>query len=61
MVNVHGVRQRFLEIGEFNAGGGGSPRRLTRGAYFIGKARWGKGYRQLIDQVFSTSCLTSAV
>lgn len=37
---VHGVGERFLEVGDLAARGGGGA--FTKGAYFIGKAVWGK-------------------
>lgn len=42
--NVHGVRDRFIDIGK---GRGGKP--FKNGAYFLGKVLWAKGYRQLVD------------
>ena len=44
MCNVHGVRAEFLAIG----------RAITErpnGAYFLGKADYTKGYRELIDNM----------
>lgn len=43
--NVHGVREKFISIGR---------NRLVpfrRGAYFMGKVLWAKGYRELIDNM----------
>ena len=40
--NVHGVRAEFLAIGA-------STRTRPAGAYFLGKAMYTKGYRELID------------
>ncbi|KAJ0714692.1 putative digalactosyldiacylglycerol synthase [Helianthus annuus] len=48
--NVHGVNPKFLKIGEKTAAerenGGQS---FSKGAYFLGKMVWAKGYRELID------------
>ncbi|XP_021639527.2 digalactosyldiacylglycerol synthase 1, chloroplastic isoform X2 [Hevea brasiliensis] len=48
--NVHGVNPKFLKIGEKIA----AERELgqqafSKGAYFLGKLVWAKGYRELID------------
>lgn len=48
--NVHGVNPKFLKIGEKIA----ADRELgqqafSKGAYFLGKMVWAKGYRELID------------
>ncbi|KAL2953816.1 hypothetical protein AAZX31_19G187200 [Glycine max] len=48
--NVHGVNPKFLKIGEKIA----AERELgqkafTKGAYFLGKMVWAKGYKELID------------
>ncbi|KAM1735606.1 hypothetical protein ACFX12_014060 [Malus domestica] len=48
--NVHGVNPKFLRIGEKVA----AERELgqeafSKGAYFLGKMVWAKGYRELID------------
>lgn len=42
--NVHGVRDRFIDIGR---GRNGQP--FEAGAYFLGKVLWAKGYRRLVD------------
>ncbi|CAA7396853.1 unnamed protein product [Spirodela intermedia] len=48
--NVHGVNPKFLKVGEKVA----AERELgqqafSKGAYFLGKMVWAKGYRELID------------
>ncbi|CAD6250768.1 unnamed protein product [Miscanthus lutarioriparius] len=48
--NVHGVNPKFLKIGEeitANRESGEPP--FSKGAYFLGKMVWAKGYRELID------------
>jgi len=45
--NVHGVRGEFLAVGAQAARNAGSF--FDRGAYFLGKALWTKGYRELLD------------
>ncbi|KAJ9559039.1 LOW QUALITY PROTEIN: hypothetical protein OSB04_013653 [Centaurea solstitialis] len=48
--NVHGVNPKFLEIGErMAAEKEGGEQRFSKGAYFLGKMVWAKGYRELID------------
>lgn len=48
--NVHGVNPKFLEIGERIAAERESGQQsFTKGAYFLGKLVWAKGYRELID------------
>eukprot|EP00879_Flechtneria_rotunda_P025238 GHRR01026809.1.p1 GENE.GHRR01026809.1~~GHRR01026809.1.p1 ORF type:complete len:472 (+),score=154.55 GHRR01026809.1:87-1502(+) len=48
--NVHGVAGAFLDIGRAKAAKpSAGQHRFTKGAYFIGKAVWGKGYRELIN------------
>lgn len=48
--NVHGVNPRFLKIGEKVAAERerGEPP-FSKGAYFLGKMVWAKGYKELID------------
>lgn len=43
--NVHGVREKFIAIGRNRSGP------FRRGAYFMGKVLWEKGYRDLIDNM----------
>jgi digalactosyldiacylglycerol synthase len=44
---VHGVSSKFIDQGDAAAEGGASY--FSKGAYFIGKAVWGKGYRELLQ------------
>ena len=48
--NVHGVNPKFLEIGKKKKEKleAGKPA-FTKGAYYIGKMIWSKGYRELLD------------
>jgi len=46
--NVHGVRSEFLAIGA-------AMRTYPKGAYFLGKALYTKGYRELIDNLLEFS------
>lgn len=48
--NVHGVNPRFLEIGmaKHKQQQRGEPA-FTKGAYYIGKMVWSKGYRELLQ------------
>lgn len=47
---VHGVAESFLKVGEKKAAPSldGGPR-FSRGAYFLGKCVWAKGYTELLD------------
>ena len=48
--NVHGVNPKFLEVGERIASEMESGQQsMSKGAYFLGKMVWAKGYRELID------------
>lgn len=48
--NVHGVNPKFLKIGEeITANRGSGEPQFSKGAYFLGKMVWAKGYRELID------------
>nr|CAB3487012.1 unnamed protein product [Digitaria exilis] len=48
--NVHGVNPKFLNIGEKTAAAReGGQKVFSKGAYFLGKMVWAKGYRELID------------
>lgn len=47
---VHGVADSFLKVGEAKAvAPAPGARRFTRGAYFLGKCVWAKGYTELLD------------
>lgn len=47
--NVHGVSPKFLEIGQKVAEGESGKMNFSKGAYFLGKMVWGKGYKELVD------------
>nr|GEX89225.1 transposon Ty3-G Gag-Pol polyprotein [Tanacetum cinerariifolium] len=48
--NVHGVNLKLLEIREqMSAVKEGGEQKFSKGAYFLGKMIWAKGYRKLID------------
>uniref|UniRef100_A0A0E0KQG4 Digalactosyldiacylglycerol synthase 1, chloroplastic n=1 Tax=Oryza punctata TaxID=4537 RepID=A0A0E0KQG4_ORYPU len=48
--NVHGVNPKFLKVGEkIAADKERGQQSFTKGAYFLGKMVWAKGYRELID------------
>ncbi|CAO2820196.1 unnamed protein product [Amaranthus hypochondriacus] len=48
--NVHGVNPKFLQIGDKLASERDSGEQaFSKGAYFLGKMVWAKGYRELID------------
>lgn len=48
--NVHGVNPKFLNIGEKIAADRECGQKVfSKGAYFLGKMVWAKGYRELID------------
>lgn len=50
MCNVHGVNPKFLTIGEKIAEETSrGEQAFSKGAYFLGKMVWAKGYRELID------------
>ncbi|KAL5708472.1 digalactosyldiacylglycerol synthase [Ranunculus cassubicifolius] len=46
--NVHGVNPKFLEIGKKMQPRNGN-QVFTKGAYYIGKMVWSKGYRELLQ------------
>ncbi|KAL5709143.1 digalactosyldiacylglycerol synthase [Ranunculus cassubicifolius] len=48
--NVHGVNPKFLKVGEKVAEEKEEGQQsFSKGAYFLGKMVWAKGYRELID------------
>ncbi|KAH8504822.1 hypothetical protein Peur_045698 [Populus x canadensis] len=48
--NVHGVNPKFLKIGEKVAAESElGQQAFSKGAYFLGKMVWAKGYKELID------------
>ena len=47
--NVHGVNPQFLKVGKSLAEVEDSETRFSKGAYYLGKMIWGKGYRELVD------------
>lgn len=51
--NVHGVRDKFMNIGIRRSGP------FPRGAYFMGKVLWAKGYRDLINCMIEHYNLTN--
>lgn len=50
MCNVHGVNPKFLEVGKLKLKQlRNGEIAFTKGAYYIGKMVWSKGYRELLD------------
>lgn len=48
--NVHGVNPKFLEVGKLKLSQlQNGEKAFTKGAYYIGKMVWSKGYRELLD------------
>ncbi|CAM0904703.1 unnamed protein product [Alopecurus aequalis] len=48
--NVHGVNPKFLNVGEkIAADREHGQKAFSKGAYFLGKMVWAKGYKELID------------
>jgi digalactosyldiacylglycerol synthase len=48
--NVHGVNPKFLEVGKLKLKQlRNGEIAFTKGAYYIGKMVWSKGYRELLD------------
>lgn len=48
--NIHGVNPRFLEVGKVNHGRQqGDKHAFAKGAYYIGKMIWSKGYSELLQ------------
>uniref|UniRef100_A0A7I4C3Y7 digalactosyldiacylglycerol synthase n=2 Tax=Physcomitrium patens TaxID=3218 RepID=A0A7I4C3Y7_PHYPA len=62
VMNVHGVGPRFLETGKRLASEApdGKPT-FSKGAYYLGKMIWGKGYRELVDLFVDNKDLLSNV
>jgi len=47
---VHGVSEKFLQVGRSFAESK-SEKTFTKGAYFLGKALWAKGFEELLDRL----------
>ena len=47
--NVHGVNPQFLSIGKKFAEADSNEPKFTKGAYYLGKMVWAKGFRELVD------------
>ncbi|WOL14976.1 hypothetical protein Cni_G23757 [Canna indica] len=48
--NVHGVNPKFLEVGKMRNGlNQGHQTAFSKGAYYIGKMVWSKGYKELLQ------------
>uniref|UniRef100_A0A0D9VR75 Digalactosyldiacylglycerol synthase 2, chloroplastic n=1 Tax=Leersia perrieri TaxID=77586 RepID=A0A0D9VR75_9ORYZ len=48
--NIHGVNPKFLEVGKLKLNQlQNGETAFTKGAYYIGKMVWSKGYRELLD------------
>ena len=49
---VHGVSPAFLEVGQRKAAAAAEGRpAFEKGAYFLGKVLWAKGYTELLDRL----------
>eukprot|EP00882_Tetradesmus_deserticola_P034852 GHRQ01040153.1.p2 GENE.GHRQ01040153.1~~GHRQ01040153.1.p2 ORF type:complete len:108 (-),score=66.49 GHRQ01040153.1:250-573(-) len=56
---VHGVSPNFLRVGEAKAAAAAEGQRVWgKGAYFLGKVLWAKGYTELLQRLQEHSSAT---
>lgn len=56
---VHGVSPTFLRVGEQKAlAAAGGEKVWNKGAYFLGKVLWAKGYTELLERLNEHAAVT---